>query len=270
MPDTDYAVRMARVANPLREPVLRAAIRALQLPSGSRGLDAGCGIGLQALMLAEAVGREGHVTGLDQAPDLLRYGEKLVEEAGLSGRISFKRGEVDDLPFEENSFDWAWSMDCVGYPVDELVPLLGELSRVVKPGGTVVILGCSSQSLLPGYPLLEARLNATSSSYIPIVKGVKPESNFQRALGRFREAGLEDARGQTFVDDVQAPLSEEIRGALFCFFDMLWGEYQEEAVQEDIGAYRRLCLPESPENILTLPDYYAFFTYTMFRGLVPG
>ena len=47
MPDLDYAVRMTNLSNPLREPVLRAAIQALGLPPGSCGLDAGCGIGIR-------------------------------------------------------------------------------------------------------------------------------------------------------------------------------------------------------------------------------
>ena len=59
MPDIDYFVQMAYVSNPLREPILRSAIQALQFPLGSRGLDAGCGIGLQTLLLAESMGPAG-------------------------------------------------------------------------------------------------------------------------------------------------------------------------------------------------------------------
>ena len=33
--------------------------------------------------------------------------------------------------------------------------------------------------------------------------------------------------------------------------------------------FQRLCQPDSPDFILNLPDYYAFFTYTMFYGKVP-
>ncbi|MBE9551710.1 MAG: methyltransferase type 11, partial [Proteobacteria bacterium] len=49
----------------LRGPVIGSAIQALELPHGSSGLDAGCGIGSHALLLANAVGPAGHVTGLD-------------------------------------------------------------------------------------------------------------------------------------------------------------------------------------------------------------
>ena len=47
MPDIDHFVQMASVSNPLREPILRSAIQALQFPLGGRGLDAGCGIGFR-------------------------------------------------------------------------------------------------------------------------------------------------------------------------------------------------------------------------------
>jgi ubiquinone/menaquinone biosynthesis C-methylase UbiE len=51
--------------NTLREPVLQDLVHGLKLPEGSHGLDNGCGIGLQSVMLAEEVGSNGHVTGLD-------------------------------------------------------------------------------------------------------------------------------------------------------------------------------------------------------------
>ncbi len=71
--DTDSYLQSLMVANPLQEPVMRRTIHALNLPPGSRGLDAGCGIGLQAIMLAEAVGGTGHVTGVDLSPEQKLY-----------------------------------------------------------------------------------------------------------------------------------------------------------------------------------------------------
>jgi SAM-dependent methyltransferase len=268
MTDTDTHIQMLLESNPLREPLLRTAIQTLQLPQGSRGLDAGCGIGLQAMLLAEAIGPAGQVTGLDVSPAFLRYAETGVRESGLSSRISFQEGDVGKLPFEDDTFDWAWSVDCVGYPVGDLLPVLRELRRVVKRGGTVAILAWSSQCLLPGYPLLEARLNATCSGLGPYVNGKPPESHFLRALGSFGEAEFEEARGRTFVSDVQAPLNDAVRGALISVFRMLWGERQPGVSPEDWAEYQRLCRPGSPEFILNLPDYYGFFTYSMFRGTV--
>ena len=269
MPDADLIIQNLLEANPLREPTLCSIIESLRLPRGSHGLDAGCGIGLQAFLLAEAVGPEGQVTGLDILPELLSYGEDLASRAGLSERVTFRLGDVSCLPFEDNTFNWAWSADCIGYPAGDLVPLLQELMRVVKPGGSLVLLGWSSQQLLPGYPLLEARLNATCSGYLPFFKEKSPEVNFMRAVRVFQNAGLEKVTAQTVVGDVRAPLQSGERTALTSLFQMLWGAPQPEASTEDWKEYKRLCLPGSTEFILDVPGYYAFFTYTMFCGRVP-
>lgn len=268
MSETNAYIGRLLESNPLREPLLRRVIRDLQLPPGSQGLDAGCGIGLQAMLLAEAIGPTGHVTGLDISPELLRYGEEAVKESGFSERISFQEGDVSNLPFEENAFDWVWSADCVGYPSGDLPPLLKEICKVVKTGGRVVILAWTSQTLLPGYPLLEARLNATCSAYAPYLSGKQPETHFLRALEWFKKARLEDVEGRTYVGEVQAPLSNELRIALVSLFQMLWGERQPETSPEDWAECQRLCQPGSPDFILDIPGYYAFFTYSLFRGKV--
>ena len=268
IPETDHYARMLAVSEPLRAPVIHAAIQALSLPLGSCGLDAGCGIGLQSQWLAEAVGPCGRVTGLDVSPAFLAYAEELAEQAGLAGRISFQSGDVRELPFDDNSFDWAWSADCVGYAPLEPLPLLKELARVVKPGGTVVILAWSSEKLLPGYPLLEAHLGATSVGVAPFAKGKRPELHFMRALGWFRGANLREPTARTFAGDAFAPLTAELRNALVALFQMRWAGAEPELTPEDRAAYRRLCLPDSPDFILNHPDYCAFFTYSMFYGRV--
>ena len=270
MSGIDHTVRIAHLFHRLREPVFRSAIQALQLPLGSRGLDAGSGIGLQTLLLAEAVGPAGHVTGLDLSPEIVAYAKDMVKKAGLSERIAFREGDVNKLPFEDDTLDWAWSVDCVGYGPIEPLPLIKELARVVKPGGSVAILAWSSERLLPGYPLLEARLSATSAGIAPFAKGRKPESHFFRALGWFRDAGLEECMARTFAGDAHAPLTGDLYSTLTSLFEMRWPVVESELTEDDWAQVRRLCLPESPDFILKHPDYYAFYTYSMFHGRVTG
>jgi len=266
--DMDTYAHQLTLSDLLRESTIRSAIQALKLPSGSRGLDAGCGIGSNTLLLSEAVGPGGHVIGLDLSSEFLGIARKIAKKSGLPEQISFQEGNVNQLPFDDTSFDWALSVDCVGYAPKEPLPLVKELARVVKPGGSVAILGWSSQQLLPGYPQLEARLNATSAGIAPFTKGKRPELHFLRTLGWFRDAGMKELRAQTFVGDIKAPLSDDIRSALISLLQMRWGEPQSELSQEDWEEYQRLYQPGSPDFILNLPDYYAFFTYSLFHGKV--
>jgi demethylmenaquinone methyltransferase/2-methoxy-6-polyprenyl-1,4-benzoquinol methylase len=264
----DTQVRSLEQANPLRESTLRSVIATLKLAPGSHGLDIGCGIGLQTPLLAEATDSAGRVTGLDISAELLAYARNRIKSLACADRITFKEGDMMNLPFPDDTFDWVWSVDCVGYPAGDLLPVLKEITRVVRLGGIVAILAWTSQQLLPGYAMLEARLNATCSAYAPFLQDKNPESHFQRALRWFSEAGITESVARTFVGDIQAPLSTEHRIALTSLFEMLWGEPQSTTAESDRLEYKRLCRMESPDFILNLPEYYAFFTYSMFSGRV--
>jgi demethylmenaquinone methyltransferase/2-methoxy-6-polyprenyl-1,4-benzoquinol methylase len=260
---------MGLASRALRAPILRSAVAALQLPPGSRGLDAGCGIGLSTLPLAEAVGPSGRVFGLDLSRKLLSYAEEIATQAGLARQISFRVGDVRALPFDDAVFDWSLSVDCVGYAPLEPLPLVRELARVVKPGGTVAILAWSSETLLPSHPVLEARLGATSAGIAPFTRGKRPDLHFLRALSWLRDAGLELCTARTFAGEAYAPLTDDMRRGLMALFEMRWPGVEAELSPDERTQYRRLCLPDSPDFILNRPDYYAFYTYSMFDGRVP-
>lgn len=266
--NTEKYLKSLELFNTLREPVIRTIVDTLQLPAESRGLDAGCGTGFYTLMLAEAVVVRGHVTGLDIEEKFLAKGRSLASKSGLTERVSFIKGDIRKLPFDDNSFDWIFSMDLVGSLKINPVLLLKELARTVKPGGIIYILNYSSQMLLPGYPVLEARLNATSRGIAPFDVKMKPELHSMRALKWFKQAGLSETGAQTFISDINPPLSQEMRKALIDLFEMRWGEDNLELLEEDRLEYQRLCRDDSPDFILNTPGYYGFFTYSLFWGRV--
>ena len=268
MSNAEKYLKRLELSNILRESVIRTIVDTLQIPPKSKGLDAGCGTGFYTLVLAEAAGVRGHVTGLDIEEKFLAKGRSLASKSGLTERVSFIKGDIRKLPFNENSFDWAFSMDLVGYLQIDPVLLLKELARTVKPGGIIYILNWSSQMLLPGYPVLEARLNATSLGIAPFDAKMKPELHSMCALEWFKQAGLSEARAQTFVSDMNPPLSQEMRKALVDLFEMRWGEDNPELLEEDQLEYQRLCRDNSPDFILNMPGYYGFFTYSLFWGRV--
>jgi demethylmenaquinone methyltransferase/2-methoxy-6-polyprenyl-1,4-benzoquinol methylase len=266
-PDHSTAAQL-RVMEALTAPVDRAAVAALGLPAGSRGLDAGCGLGLQSVMLAEEVGPRGQVVGVDLSPHLLAEARRCAAAAGVAGRVRFEVADVRCLPYPDGEFDWAWSANCVGYGLRPAAPAVAELVRVVRPGGWVALLVWSSQTLLPGHPRLEALLNATVPGMAPFGKHLAPGEHHLRGLGLLRSAGLEGIRARTLLGEAHAPLAAPERAALAALIAMRWPGAEAELPPADAAEFRRLCLPEAPGFIVDHPDYYAFFTETLFWGRV--
>ena len=269
MDSKPYSERL-RLAHRVTESAIRHAIRALAIPAGSVGLDAGCGIGEHTLWLAEAVGPEGKVTGLDISPSNLAVARELSDHSPVSGRVDFTKGDILHLPFEDDSFDWAWCADTLCPVAVAVDPVVGirELARVVRPSGTVGILYWSSQNLLPGYPKLEACLNSAFVATTPYLASVPPHLHFLRALGWLRAASIERPVARTFVAEVQAPLNPELREAIAFCFSMFWGNLETHVSNDNWDAFQRLCDPDSDDFILNNPDYYGFLTYTLFYGKV--
>ncbi|MHB1133737.1 MAG: class I SAM-dependent methyltransferase [Chloroflexota bacterium] len=267
MADLTYAQKL-ELAGRVTAPALRQAIAALGLPAGSGGLDAGCGEGQHARWLAEAVGPAGAVVGLDLSADNLAAACR----DSLALPCRFVQGDLLRLPFGERAFDWLWCADTF-WPaavVADPVAALADLRRVVRPGGTIALAYWSGQTLLPGYPGLEARLNNAFTAAVPYLGDVPPQHHFLRAAGWLRAAGLEALPVRTFLAELRAPLAPELRAGLAHCLDMLWGHLRERLSAPDWEDFRRLCDPRSEGFVGDLPEYYGFVAYTVFSAVVPA
>ena len=114
----------------------------------------------------------------------------------------------------------------------------------------------------------EARLSATGAGIAPFDAETAPDRHYLLTLGWLRRAGLVDDRAETFIRTVFAPVEDSIREALIALLQMRWAGAEPELSRREQAEYRRLCQPESPDFILTRPDCYAFFTYSLLCGRV--
>jgi arsenite methyltransferase len=120
----------------------RRAIRvALALQPGEHVLDIGSGPGLLAAEMAEEVGADGRVHGIDPSDSMLaiaRHSETPVD---------YGRGDALALPFADEQFDVAVSTQVYEY-VEDIEGALAEARRVLRPGGRLLVLDTDWDSIV--------------------------------------------------------------------------------------------------------------------------
>ena len=153
-----------------------------------------------------------------------------------------------------------------GCPSQDPAHILDQFYNILKPGGKIYLLFWTSQKILPGYPLLEARLNAATSANAPYLDDMNPDNHILHAGNWLAKANFADIGVKSFIEDIAGPLSDTDKTVLTAFFQMFWGEAKNEVIKEDWTLFSELCSPESDRCILNDPDYRGFFTYTLFQG----
>ena len=123
---TDWAERN----EPLWRDVYDAVLDAANVGRGSRYLDIGCGTG-GALMRARL--RGAHVSGLDASANFVAIARQRLPEARI------EQGEMEELPFDDASFDVASAVNAVQF-AGSAANALADACRVLKPGGIFAVL----------------------------------------------------------------------------------------------------------------------------------
>ena len=126
--DREQAVKfLVDSAEPIREPIL----------------DIGTGRGMVAVEIAS----RGHgLTSIDISPEALQRAYIYARITGVSERIDFRLIDGADLPFEDESFNLV-TMVNVLHHLDSFEEMIGEVSRVLTPGGRMLIADFTEEGL---------------------------------------------------------------------------------------------------------------------------
>ncbi|WP_055419036.1 methyltransferase domain-containing protein [Streptomyces pactum] len=120
-------------------------IQKVRLPASGHLLDVGCGIGGPAVQLARVTGAE--VTGITVSHEQVTLANELAAGLDLGDRVRFEYADAMKLPYPGGSFDASWLLESIIHMPDR-GHVLGEIARVVRPGGRVVFTDLCERSPL--------------------------------------------------------------------------------------------------------------------------
>jgi demethylmenaquinone methyltransferase / 2-methoxy-6-polyprenyl-1,4-benzoquinol methylase len=162
----------------------RAMVSRVDAGPHDRVLDVATGTGMVAAALVRRYGCR--VVGLDQSPEMLGgAAAKLRADPDLAERIELVRGQAESLPFEDREFDHLTFTYLLRYVADPAATL-GELARVVKPGGRIASL----EFMLPPNPVARALWRVYARFGLPALGRLISRDWYE--VGRFLEPSISD------------------------------------------------------------------------------
>ena len=177
------------------------AVRMLSDEQPRRVLDVATGTADLAIKIERTL-HPRETIGIDLSTEMLDRGRAKIEQKGLSPRISLRKADAADLPFADASFDAAF----VAFGVrnfEDLDAGLGDIRRVLRPSGALVVLEFSSPRAFPikqvydwysrrVLPRIGGLLSPDQGAYEYLPNSVAAFPDGTDFLRRMRSAGFAD------------------------------------------------------------------------------
>lgn len=224
---------------PIGADILRRCLSAAGKPlSEIHLLDAGCGTGAYSHTLLPHVDR---IDAVDLNEGMLSVARDKLAIDEAAGRIAFHRSSIDVLPFGDESFDAAMINQVLHHLEDGADPsfpvhaaVIAEISRVLRPGGVLVINICTHEQLRGGYWYYDLVPQAREAC-------IRRHVSTERLMAMLADAGFRPRAPEVALDvvmqgeayfDMTGPLEESWRKG-----DSFWALATAEQVA---GAEARL------------------------------
>lgn len=142
-----HHVRWYDLLDPLVSPARRKLIELAAPADGEDVLDVGCGTGTLAIAMRSTAAL-GRVCGIDASREMIEIAKGKAEKAGVD--VDLRVALIEALPFPDGSFDLVTSSLMLHHLPDDLKRKgLGEVRRVLKPGGRFLAMDLVTESHSP-------------------------------------------------------------------------------------------------------------------------
>lgn len=162
---------------------------------GKRVLDIGCGNGNTVLKIAEQVGPDGRAVGIDFSPEGIAVAKRKAIELGLDKVTEFRAADAEKLPLEDNYFDAVIS-ECVVCLAPKKQKVLDEKTRVLKPGGKLVMHDVVSKAHMP------KAVQTNPELYCACIGGAVSQDDYVKML---KQAGLTEIKTVDYSGELATP-----------------------------------------------------------------
>ena len=166
------------------------------IKKGDHLLDLGSGAGNDCFVAAVLTGDAGSVTGLDFTDSMVKKARLNLEKTGLNN-IAFVKGDIENMPLQDNRFDVVIS-NCVLNLVPDKEKAFSEIFRVLKPGGHF----CISDVVLAGN--LPAELQQSAGMFAGCVSGALQKKEYLEIIKKqgFSDVQIHKEKQILLPDDI--------------------------------------------------------------------
>lgn len=178
-----------------------------KIKKGDTVIDLGSGAGNDCFVARHETGAEGKVIGIDFTPIMIKKARINAEKLGYNN-VEFREGDIDNMPISANYADVVVS-NCVLNLVPDKQKVIGEIHRVLKPGGHFSI----SDIVLVGN--LPDALKEDAEMYAGCVAGAIQKSEYLQLISErgFENVLVQKEKPITIPDDILSKYlnSDEIK-----------------------------------------------------------
>jgi ubiquinone/menaquinone biosynthesis C-methylase UbiE len=234
-------------------------IRDLEIRPGSFVVDAGCGPGLWTPLLAEAVGPEGRILGVDISPEALITAQRRSAHTWYRPQVQYKRAALEQLPIKYGQADLIFSANVSQYLADP-VTTFAAMGPYLSQGGRLAIkdIDFGTMRFYNIDPALQARVLQARERWERerVDQGFAFEDSWvgSKLASYLRAAGYTDVEEKTYRIQRRYPLDQNYRCYLQGIAEWFVCEGAPHLSSEDVTNWLQCFLDES-RNVFDLNTF---------------